>query len=263
MRRAIIFCYIMSIIILLVYSCKHDNSLEKQKEEIGIIYIRKYDVNTTNVLPEQFSDNFEYKIDTFKYKISKPLGEYHYAYNRVFSDSILNLWNKISIENIIKTDPKLLYDGNYIKHQVLNAGDNYRTEFWRMINCFYFSLYDFNTGFFVVEIINSSSNPHYNALYLITSNSHNKSNSYQFRFGTWDNSELMAYLKDSNEMDYNAFYSYYIELKKQNTYDEFIGGPTELTVSYFCGDTIESYVNIEYVNFEIMSKIEKLLDGNK
>ena len=250
----------MSIIIFLVYSCKLENSLEKQKDEIGVIYVRKYDFNTSDTLPEQFVDKLEYKIDTLKYKISKPLGEYLYTYKKVFTDSILHLWNQISIMNIIKTDPKLLYDGNYMKHQILKNGDNYRTEFWRMINCFYFSLYDFDKGFFVVEIINSSSNPHYNALYLIP-HRNNKSNSYQFRFGTWENSELMAYLKDINEIDYSVLYSYFLELRKQNTYDEFDRGISELTISYFYGNSIESYVNIEYVNIKIMSKIEKLLYG--
>ena len=259
MKKIPFFSYII-VMLFFVCSCKHGDSVEKQAEDIGVIYVRKYNINNLNV-PEQFAENFEYKNDTLKYKISKPLGEFHYSYQKIFTDSILHLWNRISMANIKKTDPKLLNNGNYLKYQILKIGDNYRTEFLRMINSFYSSLYDFDKGFYIIEIINSSSDPHYNASYLILPQGSNKSLSYQFRFGTWDNLELMAYLKNINEIDYDVFYSYFIELKKQNIYDELIWGPSELTVSYFHKDTIESYVNIDYGNFEIIPKINDLLDG--
>jgi len=260
MQRLLNFSFLIGIILFFVNSCKYDNSLETHKEAIGVIYVKKYDINTSDDIPEQFTNNLKYKIDTLKYKLSKPLGEYKFSYKKVFTDSILHTWNRISMENIKKTDPKLLKNGNYVKYQFLKTGDNYRTEFWRMMNCFYSSLYDFDKGFYVVETFNSSSDPHYNAIFLISPQTGNKTISYQFRFGTWTNSDLMAYLKDIIEIDYNAFYSNFVELKKQNIYDELIWGLSELTVSYFYGDTIESYVNIEYGNFEIISKIEKLLE---
>ena len=241
-----------------ICSCKQ-KTFEKQDEEFKVIYIRKID---TDKVPEQIA-SFEYKTDTVKYKISKPLGEYQYAYRKVFTDSILHLWNRVSMENIIKTDPKLLNNDNYNKYQILKIGDNNRTEFWRMVNRFYFSLYDFDKGFYVVETFSFTTDPYYRALYLIVSQYNNKYVSYQFRLGIWDNSELIAYLKNIKEIDYDTFYACFTELKKQNKHDEFIWGLSELTVSYFHNDTIESYVNIEYGNFEIVSKIEKLLNGIK
>jgi hypothetical protein len=238
-------------------SCK-----QEKKEECHEIYFRRYVYN--NDIPEQGEEPLECRIDTVEYVIEKSLGKYNYDRDdwEVFSDSILSLWNQVSMKNIKKNDPKLLNDRNYVWYQILEIGDNKRLAFWRMVNKFYTSYYDFDEGFYVIETENRSADPIYYASYLISPKSRNKHSALQFGFGGWNNSESIAYLTDIKEIDCNIFNSYYTELKKQNVHDELLWGFSECTISYFHKDTIESYVNIDYGNFEIIAKMKDLLDGN-
>jgi hypothetical protein len=232
---------------------------QEEKEKSHEIYIRRYAYK--NDIPEQGEEPVKCWIDTVEYVVGKPLGEYYYSSEyKVFSDSILKLWNQISMRNIKKFDPELLQDGNYERYQFFEIGDNYRLAFWRMINKFYSSCYNFDEGFYVVEIENRD--PYYSAYYLISSKLKNKYLSYRFEFGVWNDCELISYLTDINKIDINTFYYYYSELKKQKVHDEFLWGPSELTISYFHNDTIESYVNIDYGNIEITNKMKDLLNGN-
>ena len=258
MKRIVYFCFFI-VIFCFVDSCKISSSIEKEGVMFQDIYLRKYHFHNVDNL-EQFNDSIGYTIDTVKYKLSKPLGNHQYAYDMKFTDSILHLWNNVSVKNIIKTDPEFLIDGNYHKYQILNVGDNKRTEFLRILNCFYSSLYNFEKGFYVVEVFNSSVNPHYDAFYLIIPHDNRKATSYHFRFGTWENSELMVYLKNINDIDYVDFYSYFTKLKDQDKRDLLISGASEFTVSYFRNDVIESFVSIQYGNFDIIQKIENLLN---
>jgi|GEM_PF-4839387 len=252
MRQVIFFISIIEIFFL--SSCKQENTSSHRE-----IYVRKYDINNIDNL-EQFSDNLEYRIDTIEYIPSKPLGEYNYSYGKIFTDSILSLWNQASIENIKKIDPELKNNGNFVKYQILNIGNNHRTEFWRTINCFYSSMYNFEKGFYIVETSNSGERS-YESFYLISPKAENEYYAHEFRFGVWDNSFMMAYLNRINRIDYAIFDSLLMELKKQNTDDNLIWGPSELTISYFYNDTIESYVNIYYGNLETITKMKNLLDG--
>lgn len=200
------------------------------------------------------------RVDTIEYIVGKPLGKYNWlSDNIIFTDSILLVWNRVSMENIKKIDPELLNDGNYVKYQILQHGDNNRLEFWRMINCFYSSWYRFEKGFYVVETFNRSGHHHY-AYYLIAPNG-DKYMSYQFHFGIFPNCGLIAYLKDIKEINRMSFYSYYSELKKQKVFDELIWGPSEFIISYFHKDTIESYVSVDYGNFDIIPKMGDLING--
>lgn len=259
MRKIIFFVYLVTIVPLFI-SCKSENTIEEQQKERNEIYIRKYNVNNIDIL-EQFSDILEFRIDTIEYILRDPLGEYRYSYGKIFTDSILHLWNQSSMKNIKERDPELKIDGNFVKYQILEIGDNYRTEFWRTINNFYFSWYNFEKGFYVVETENPLSDPNYVAYYLIVPKEKNIYRSYQFRFGIWGKTGLMSYLKDIKEIDYDIFFSYFIELEKQDIHDFLILGPSELTISYFHNDTIKSFVNIEYGNSEFILRMKELLDG--
>jgi hypothetical protein len=238
-------------------SCK-----QEEKEEDHEIYFRRYVYK--NDIPEQGEDPLECWIDTVEYVIEKPLGNYNYDNDdwKVFSDSILHLWNQVSMKNIKKNDLELLNDRNYVWYQILEIGDNNRLAFWRMVNKFYTSYYDFDKGFYVIETENQSVDPVYRAFYLISPKSRNKYLSHKFKFGVWNDSEVIAYLTDIKEIDCNIFNSYYAELKKQDVHNELLWGFSELTISYFHNDTIESYVNTDYGNFETIAKIKDLLDGD-
>jgi hypothetical protein len=178
------------------------------------------------------------------------------------------------MNNIKKNDPELKLDYNYYWYQALGFGSNPRLEFWRTINYYYIDCYDFDRGFYVIEANRSgdfSGGIRYSS-YLIVPWGKNRYKAFQFLW-QWrvkaESDRLICYLNNINLIDYHKFYQYYVGLKKQDV-KEYLWdanplspkGITELSISYFHKDTIESYMNMEYGNRELTNKMYDLLNGD-
>lgn len=252
MRKVIIFICLL----MLFYSstCKKENNIKNIDDKSKVVHLKRPDFK--GVIPEQGMEAEEYIIDTIYYQL-KPLGKYSEVQINYFTDSVLCLWNQISLQNIKKIDPNLADYVNYNRYQILKAGDMLRLEFWRTINKYYSHWYDFDRGFYVVEIFSENPSPNY---YLISPTHKNEYYYYGFHFDLWSDSQI-AYLNRIGKIDFDLFFDYYSEIKEQKVTGLLaFKALSEFDVSFFYKDTIESYMNIGEGNFEVVGKMKKLFD---
>jgi len=243
---------------LLLFSCKK-NVIISEGNKIVIYHILKNDTAW---------------IDTIDYinSITEDFSGYSHI---TFTDSMLWAWNQASIKNITRDSSNYMDDCTKTDIQYYQQADNMRLWFckqvlnngyiWRHNDEGKYPLDDFGKGFYIVER-EYSGNTWGKSVYLIKHERYihketpcDKLAAYFFDYST---RYQMFLLRNINKnVDKEKFLKFYNNFRKQDgTYFLYLAQQSQFNVTYFHGDSIESYISGCTINYECLEQFEQLVE---